>query len=80
MKRIALILTVTAGLILAGGVIETVSNYKWKAGDQNAFFGNSKVLLDDGATMLIAGLFLGVVAAVTWYLASRKGHGDQQRS
>jgi hypothetical protein len=80
MKRVAIILTIVATAVLIIGLVEDVTNYKWKAGDQNAFFGNPRLLMNDGTTALIVGGILVVVSAVVWVAATRKGHGDQPRS
>jgi hypothetical protein len=80
MKRIAIICGGTAGLLLILGVVEALTNYKWSAGDQNAFFGNPKLLLNDGITVLIAAGFLALVAAATWIAARRKDRSDQHGS
>jgi hypothetical protein len=80
MKRIAVNLTVVAGAVLVLGLVEDLTNFKWSAGDQNAFFGNQHLLMNDGTSALIVGgILLGVSAAV-WAAASRKGRSDQQRS
>ena len=80
MKRIAIILAVVSGGLLVLGLVEALTNYKWSAGDQNAFFGNPRLLLNDGTTVLIGGGILLVVSAVVWVAATRKGQSDQQRS
>ncbi len=80
MKRVAQIVTAFAGLLLILGLVEDLTNYKWSAGDQNTIFGNQNVVVNDGATVLIAGGFLAAVAALMWVLARRRDQGDQRRS
>jgi hypothetical protein len=80
MRRAALICTVLSGILLVLGVIEAVTNYQWSAGDQDPFFGNPHVLMNDGTTVLIAAGFLVLVSAVMWFLATRKDSGNQRQS
>ena len=79
MKRVAIILTVVSGAVLVIGVVEDITNYKWSAGDQNAFFGNPRLLMNDGSTALIVGGILALVSVAVWLAAIRKGHADQER-
>jgi hypothetical protein len=80
MRRLALILSVVSGVVLILGLVEYLTNFHWAQGDQNAFFGNQKILLNDGATALIAGGLLLIGSAILWFLALRKGHGDQHQT
>lgn len=80
MKRMAIICGVLSGALLVLGLVEALTNYKWSAGDQNAFFGNPRLLMNDGATALIVGGFLVIVSAMMWFLARRKDQGDQRQS
>lgn len=79
MKRVAIILTVVSAAVLVIGVVEDITNYKWSAGDQNAFFGNPRLLMNDGKTALIVGGILALVSAAVWLAAIRKGHVDQEQ-
>lgn len=79
MKRFAIIVGVVAAVVLVIGIVEDITNYKWSAGDQNAFFGNPRLLLNDGTTAMIVGGILLLVAAVVWLAASRKGQSDQRQ-
>lgn len=80
MKRVATIMSVIAGIVLIIGLVEWLTNFHWAQGDQNAFFGNPRILLNDGATALIAGGLLVIGSAIMWFLALRRGHGDQHQS
>ncbi len=80
MRRIAFILTAVSGAVLVLGLVEALTNYKWSAGDQNALFGNPRLLTNDGTTVLIVGGILLLVSAALWVAATRKGKSDQQRS
>ena len=79
MKRFAVILGVVSAAILVLGLVEAITNYKWSAGDQNAFFGNPRLLLNDGSSALIVGGILLIVSAAVWLSASRKGGSDQRQ-
>jgi hypothetical protein len=80
MKRIAVICTVITAILVVLGVIEAITNYQWSAGDQDPFFGNPRLLMNDGTTVLIAAGFMIVVSVVTWILARRGGQSDQRQS
>jgi hypothetical protein len=80
MKRIAIICTAISAILLVLGVIEAITNYQWSAGDQDPFFGNPRLLMNDGTTVLIAAGLMIVVSAVTWILARRRSQGDQPQS
>jgi hypothetical protein len=79
MKRLAKICTVISGVILILGLIDYLTNYNW-SNDQNPLFGNQRILLNDGATVLIAGGFLTLGSVIMWIMAVRKDSGDQQQS
>jgi hypothetical protein len=79
MKRLAWTASIISGVVLILGVVEFITKYKWASGDQNPLFGNQNVLLNDGATILIAGGFLAVGSILIWVLARRREHGDQQQ-
>jgi CHASE3 domain sensor protein len=78
MKRIAIIFSVISVILLVYGLIDYLTNYNWAQGDQDPLFGNQNVLLNDGATVLIAGGFLTVGSVIMWILALRKGDGNHQ--
>jgi vacuolar-type H+-ATPase subunit I/STV1 len=80
MRRAAMICSVVSGVLILLGVVESLTNYKWSAGDQNAIFGNPRLLANDGITVLIAGGFLALVSATMWVLARRKGQGAPDRT
>jgi hypothetical protein len=71
--------TVLSGVLIILGAVESLTNYKWSAGDQNAIFGNPRLLANDGITVLVAGGFLALVSATMWALARRKGQGARDR-
>jgi hypothetical protein len=79
MKRLAVIFTIASGVLFVLGLIDYLTNYNW-ANDQDPLFGNQRVLLNDGATILIATGFLVLISALLWVLAVRKGRSDQQQS
>ncbi len=79
MRRLAIITSVISGLLLVLGLVDYVTNYNW-ANDQDPLFGNSRILLNDGATVLIAGGFLTIGSVVMWIMALRKDQGDQRES
>jgi CHASE3 domain sensor protein len=78
MKRIAVVFSIISVIVLVYGLIDYLTNYNWAQGDQDPLFGNQNVLLNDGATVLIAGGFLTVGSVIMWILALRKGDGDHQ--
>jgi hypothetical protein len=79
MKRIAIVFSVISGLLLIYGLVDYLTNYNWSAGDQDPLFGNPRILLNDGATVLIAGGFLTLGSIIMWVVALRREHGDQQQ-
>ena len=82
MKRAAWIFSVTSVIILTIGLVDYVTNYNWAQGDQNAFFGNQNILLNDGATVLIAGGLLALGSILMWVLALRQqpqGEGSMRK-
>ena len=78
MKRIAAIFSIISVILLVYGLIDYLTNYNWAQGDQDPLFGNQNVLLNDGATVLIAGGLLTVGSVIMWVLALRKGDGNHQ--
>lgn len=78
MKRIAIIFSIISVILLVYGLIDYLTNYNWAQGDQDPLFGNQNVLLNDGATVLIAGGLLTVGSVIMWILALRKGDGNHQ--
>jgi CHASE3 domain sensor protein len=78
MKRIAIIFSIISVILLVYGLIDYLTNYNWAQGDQDPLFGNQNVLLNDGATVLIAGGLLTVGSVLMWVLALRKGDGNHQ--
>jgi hypothetical protein len=79
MRRMAWIFSVISAILLVYGLIDYLTNYNWAQGDQDPLFGNQSILLNDGATVLIAAGFLSVGSIIMWIVALRKGHGDQQQ-
>lgn len=80
MKRLAVICTVLTGLLAVLGIVEAVTNYQWSAGDQDPLFGNPRLLMNDGTTVLIATGILAVGSVIMWVLALRKDRTDQHQS
>jgi hypothetical protein len=78
MRRMAIIVSVVAVGMLILGVVEDVTNFRWAAGDQNTFFGNPNIVLNDGKVVLILSGFLIVASAALWYMTLRKGQSDQR--
>jgi hypothetical protein len=79
MRRLAWIFSVISAVLLVYGLIDYITKYNWAQGDQNAFFGNQNILLNDGATVLVAGGFLALGSILMWVVALRREHGDQQQ-
>ena len=80
MRRIAWTFSIASVVVLIIGLIDYLTKYNWAQGDQNAFFGNQNILLNDGATILIAGGFLSIGSIFMWIMALRREHGDHQQS
>lgn len=74
MRRLAIVSTIVTGLLLILGLADWLTNYNW-SNDQDPLFGNPHILLNDGATVLVATGFLAVVTALLWTLALRKDRG-----
>ena len=66
-------------VLLIFGLIDFVTKYNWAQGDQDPCSATRTILLNDGATVLIAGGFLAVGAILMWVVALRREHGDQQQ-
>lgn len=79
MRRAATIVSVVTLGVLILGLVEDLTNFRWAAGDQNTFFGNPRLLLNDGKVVLILGGFLALLSALMWMAATRKGETDQRR-
>jgi hypothetical protein len=79
MRRAAWIFSIVSVVLLIYGLVDYLTKYNWAQGDQDPLFGNQKILLNDGATVLIAGGFLAIGSILMWVLALRKEHGDQQQ-
>ena len=80
MKRIAKICTALSVLLLIYGLIDFLTNYNWAQGDQDPLFGNPHILLNDGATVMIAGGFLSIGSVIMWVIAMRQEHDNQPQS
>jgi energy-coupling factor transporter transmembrane protein EcfT len=74
MRRLAIASTIATGLLLILGLADWLTNYNW-SNDQDPLFGNPHILLNDGATVLVATGFLAIVTALLWALALRKDRG-----
>lgn len=79
MRRAAIILTIISGIFLILGLVDYLTNYNF-ANNQGFIFGNQNVVVNEGATVLIADGFLILVSALMWILTRRKDQGDQRGS
>jgi hypothetical protein len=82
MRRAAIIFTVISGVFLVLGLVDYLTNYNF-ANNQGLIFGNPNVVVNEGATVLIADGFLIGVSAVMWILwirARRRDQGNQRQS
>jgi hypothetical protein len=70
-KRIAVVFSVVALLLLADGSYLQVSNNQ-VGGDTGVLFGNPRLFLSAGTVVLISGGFLLLGAAVMWAVAIRR--------
>lgn len=75
MKRLALVFTAVTALVLVLGLVDWLTNYNW-SNDQDPLFGNPRILLNDGATVLVAGGFLALVTLLVWVVALRKDRSN----
>jgi hypothetical protein len=75
-KRAALVFAVAAVLLLADGLYQDVTHYQ--PGDHNPIFGNPRITVSDGTTVLIAAGLLIAVSIGMWVLAGR-GRQRHQR-
>ncbi len=79
MRRMAIVTSIITVLLLILGFADWATNYNWAQGDQDPLFGNPKILLNDGATVLVAAGLLAVGSGIMWYFALRKDRGDQEQ-
>jgi hypothetical protein len=79
MKRMAKIAAALSVILLIYGLIDFLTNYNWAQGDQDPLFGNPHILLNDGATVLIASGFLAIGSVIMWIIAIRQEHGNQSQ-
>jgi len=77
MRRAAIIFTVISGILLVLGLVDYLTNYNNNPG---VIFGNPKVPVSEGATVLIADGVLILATALMWILAVRKDRSDQRES
>ena len=66
MRRLAIVTSVTSGVLLIFGLIEVLINYNNNPG---TFFGNPKLVMTEGTTVLIAGGLLAIGSVIMWILA-----------
>ena len=78
MRRAAIIFTIISGIFLILGLVDYLTNYNF-ANNQGFIFGNQHVVVNEGATVLIADGFLILVSALMWILARRKDQGNQRQ-
>jgi hypothetical protein len=79
MRRLAWTFSIISAIILIYGLIDYLTNYNWAQGDQDPLFGNQNILLNDGATVLIAGGLLAAGSIIMWIVALRRRNSDQQQ-
>jgi hypothetical protein len=79
MRRLAWTFSIISAIILIYGLVDYLTNYNWAQGDQDPLFGNQNILLNDGATVLIAGGLLAVGSIIMWIVALRRRNSDQQQ-
>ncbi|HSZ46656.1 MAG TPA: hypothetical protein VK823_15060 [Streptosporangiaceae bacterium] len=79
MRRLAWTFSIISAIILIYGLVDYLTNYNWAQGDQDPLFGNQSILLNDGATVLIAGGLLAVGSIIMWIVALRRRNSDQQQ-
>jgi hypothetical protein len=79
MRRLAWTFSIISGVVLIIGLIDYLTNYNWAQGDQDPLFGNPRILLNDGATLLIGAGFLIVGSVLMWIVALRRERGDVRR-
>jgi len=77
-RRAAIIFTIISGIFLILGLVDYLTNYNF-ANNQGFIFGNQHVVVNEGATVLIADGFLILVSALMWILARRKDQGNQRQ-
>lgn len=77
MRRVAITFTVISGILLILGLIDYLTNFNTSPG---TIFGNPNVVVNEGATLLIADGFLILATALMWILARRKDRSDQRQS
>jgi len=76
MRRLAIVTSVTSAVLLIFGVIEILTNYNNNPG---TFFGNPKLVMNEGETVLIAGGLLAIGSLIMWIMwAMRRGQSDQR--
>ena len=75
MRRIAIVTSVIAAVVLVLGLVEWLTNFHWAQGDQDPLFGDPHILLNDGATTLIAAGLLIIGAVIMWIVARRRQQG-----
>jgi hypothetical protein len=79
MRRMAWTFSVISVVLLVYGLVDYLTNYNWAQGDQDPLFGNPNILLNDGATVLVAAGFLSVGSIIMWIVALRRGNSDQRQ-
>lgn len=77
MRRVAITFTVISGILLILGLADYLTNFNTSPGN---IFGNPNVVVNEGATLLIADGFLILATALMWILARRKDQRDQRES
>jgi hypothetical protein len=77
MRRAAWICLVLSVLMVVGGIAMEAARFH--PGDQNAFFGDPRLILSDGQVLLVLSGFFILATAVMWVQVTRRPPASGQR-